>query len=46
MVFWDEFDVVFFCYSLLYEEIGVSYIFYGYGVCKWLGCESICEDFG
>uniref|UniRef100_A0A8B9LMC6 Forkhead box P2 n=1 Tax=Astyanax mexicanus TaxID=7994 RepID=A0A8B9LMC6_ASTMX len=32
----------------LHEETGASHShsLYGHGVCKWPGCESICEDFG
>uniref|UniRef100_A0A3Q2XJ07 Forkhead box P2 n=1 Tax=Hippocampus comes TaxID=109280 RepID=A0A3Q2XJ07_HIPCM len=29
-----------------HEENGGSHPLYGHGVCKWPGCESICEDFG
>ncbi|KAG9342281.1 hypothetical protein JZ751_016783 [Albula glossodonta] len=32
--------------SLLHEETGASHSLYGHGVCKWPGCESICDDFG
>ncbi|XP_072310945.1 forkhead box protein P2 isoform X2 [Eucyclogobius newberryi] len=32
--------------SSLHEENGGSHPLYGHGVCKWPGCESICEDFG
>nr|AEQ67481.1 forkhead box P2 [Apteronotus leptorhynchus] len=34
--------------SSLHEESGASHShsLYGHGVCKWPGCESICEDFG
>ncbi|XP_036375664.1 forkhead box protein P2-like [Megalops cyprinoides] len=32
--------------SSLHEEPGASHLLYGHGVCKWPGCESICEDFG
>ncbi|KAM9468308.1 forkhead box protein P2 isoform 1-T3 [Clarias gariepinus] len=34
--------------SSLHEETGAlhSHSLYGHGVCKWPGCESICEDFG
>ncbi|XP_078138037.1 forkhead box protein P2 isoform X1 [Centroberyx gerrardi] len=32
--------------SSLHEESGGSHSLYGHGVCKWPGCESICEDFG
>uniref|UniRef100_A0A667Y1S4 Forkhead box P2 n=1 Tax=Myripristis murdjan TaxID=586833 RepID=A0A667Y1S4_9TELE len=28
------------------ERDGGSHSLYGHGVCKWPGCESICEDFG
>ncbi|XP_041113892.1 forkhead box protein P2-like isoform X1 [Polyodon spathula] len=31
--------------SSLHEETGASHSLYGHGVCKWPGCESICEDF-
>uniref|UniRef100_A0A8C7DSV3 Forkhead box P2 n=1 Tax=Oncorhynchus kisutch TaxID=8019 RepID=A0A8C7DSV3_ONCKI len=30
----------------LHEETGASHSLYGHGVCKWPGCESVCEDFG
>ncbi|XP_057180464.1 forkhead box protein P2 isoform X3 [Triplophysa rosa] len=30
----------------LHEETGASHSLYGHGVCKWPGCESICDDFG
>uniref|UniRef100_A0A7N8XMY9 Forkhead box P2 n=1 Tax=Mastacembelus armatus TaxID=205130 RepID=A0A7N8XMY9_9TELE len=30
----------------LHEESGGSHPLYGHGVCKWPGCENICEDFG
>uniref|UniRef100_A0A3B4B1W6 Fork-head domain-containing protein n=1 Tax=Periophthalmus magnuspinnatus TaxID=409849 RepID=A0A3B4B1W6_9GOBI len=30
----------------LHEENGGTHPLYGHGVCKWPGCESICEDFG
>lgn len=46
MTFWDESDALFFCYSSSHEETGASHTLYGHGVCKWPGCESICEDFG
>ncbi|XP_043940367.1 forkhead box protein P2 isoform X3 [Protopterus annectens] len=32
--------------SSSHEETGTSHTLYGHGVCKWPGCESICEDFG
>ncbi|KAL6460007.1 hypothetical protein MHYP_G00317660 [Metynnis hypsauchen] len=34
--------------SSLHEETGASHShsLYGHGVCKWPGCESVCEDFG
>ncbi|XP_034019610.1 forkhead box protein P2 isoform X3 [Thalassophryne amazonica] len=32
--------------SSLHEENGGSHPLYGHGVCKWPGCENICEDFG
>ncbi|XP_039616905.1 forkhead box protein P2 isoform X9 [Polypterus senegalus] len=32
--------------SSLHEETGASHSLYGHGVCKWPGCENICEDFG
>ncbi|XP_057710873.1 forkhead box protein P2 isoform X2 [Corythoichthys intestinalis] len=32
--------------SSQHEENGGSHPLYGHGVCKWPGCESICEDFG
>lgn len=37
---------MFLCYSSSHEETGASHTLYGHGVCKWPGCESICEDFG
>uniref|UniRef100_A0A8C2XL82 Forkhead box P2 n=1 Tax=Cyclopterus lumpus TaxID=8103 RepID=A0A8C2XL82_CYCLU len=30
----------------LHEECGGTHPLYGHGVCKWPGCENICEDFG
>uniref|UniRef100_A0AAR2ITS7 Fork-head domain-containing protein n=1 Tax=Pygocentrus nattereri TaxID=42514 RepID=A0AAR2ITS7_PYGNA len=35
-------------HSSLHEETGASHShsLYGHGVCKWPGCESVCEDFG
>uniref|UniRef100_A0A8C5GS81 Fork-head domain-containing protein n=1 Tax=Gouania willdenowi TaxID=441366 RepID=A0A8C5GS81_GOUWI len=30
----------------LHEETGGTHPLYGHGVCKWPGCESICDDFG
>lgn len=32
--------------SSAHEESGASHSLYGHGVCKWPGCESVCEDFG
>ncbi|XP_067283342.1 forkhead box protein P2 isoform X2 [Pseudorasbora parva] len=32
--------------SSMHEETGASHSLYGHGVCKWPGCESICDDFG
>uniref|UniRef100_A0A8C2TQ46 Forkhead box protein P2 n=1 Tax=Coturnix japonica TaxID=93934 RepID=A0A8C2TQ46_COTJA len=32
--------------SSSHEETGASHTLYGHGVCKWPGCESVCEDFG
>ncbi|XP_064200901.1 forkhead box protein P2 isoform X1 [Anguilla rostrata] len=32
--------------SSLHEEQSASHALYGHGVCKWPGCESICDDFG
>uniref|UniRef100_A0A4W3IKZ6 Forkhead box P2 n=1 Tax=Callorhinchus milii TaxID=7868 RepID=A0A4W3IKZ6_CALMI len=32
--------------SSSHEETGATHPLYGHGVCKWPGCESICEDFG
>ncbi|XP_061817390.1 forkhead box protein P2 [Nerophis lumbriciformis] len=32
--------------SSQHEENGGSHPLYGHGVCKWPGCESICDDFG
>ncbi|XP_067110972.1 LOW QUALITY PROTEIN: forkhead box protein P2 [Osmerus mordax] len=32
--------------SSLHEETGGSHSLYGHGVCKWPGCESVCDDFG
>ncbi|KAJ8411284.1 hypothetical protein AAFF_G00172900 [Aldrovandia affinis] len=31
--------------SLVQDDMG-SHSLYGHGVCKWPGCESICDDFG
>lgn len=36
----------FFPSSSLHEESGGTHPLYGHGVCKWPGCENICEDFG
>uniref|UniRef100_A0A8C9ZV45 Forkhead box P2 n=1 Tax=Sander lucioperca TaxID=283035 RepID=A0A8C9ZV45_SANLU len=30
----------------LHEESGGTHPLYGHGVCKWPGCENICEDYG
>uniref|UniRef100_A0A674MZF1 Forkhead box P2 n=1 Tax=Takifugu rubripes TaxID=31033 RepID=A0A674MZF1_TAKRU len=30
----------------LHEESGGTHPLYGHGVCKWPGCEKLCEDFG
>uniref|UniRef100_A0A3B5QSB8 Forkhead box P2 n=1 Tax=Xiphophorus maculatus TaxID=8083 RepID=A0A3B5QSB8_XIPMA len=30
----------------LHEESGGTHPLYGHGVCKWPGCENMCEDFG
>uniref|UniRef100_A0A3Q2TW67 Forkhead box P2 n=1 Tax=Fundulus heteroclitus TaxID=8078 RepID=A0A3Q2TW67_FUNHE len=30
----------------LHEESGRTHPLYGHGVCKWPGCENVCEDFG
>uniref|UniRef100_H3DME5 Forkhead box P2 n=1 Tax=Tetraodon nigroviridis TaxID=99883 RepID=H3DME5_TETNG len=32
--------------SSLHEESGGTHPLYGHGVCKWPGCEKLCEDFG
>uniref|UniRef100_A0A3P9P2S5 Forkhead box P2 n=1 Tax=Poecilia reticulata TaxID=8081 RepID=A0A3P9P2S5_POERE len=32
--------------SSLHEESGGTHPLYGHGVCKWPGCENMCEDFG
>uniref|UniRef100_A0A803V0S5 Forkhead box protein P2 n=1 Tax=Ficedula albicollis TaxID=59894 RepID=A0A803V0S5_FICAL len=32
--------------SSSHEDTGASHTLYGHGVCKWPGCESVCEDFG
>uniref|UniRef100_A0A3P9IQ87 Forkhead box P2 n=1 Tax=Oryzias latipes TaxID=8090 RepID=A0A3P9IQ87_ORYLA len=32
--------------SSLHEENGGTHPLYGHGVCKWPGCENICDDFG
>uniref|UniRef100_A0A8C6LTN0 Forkhead box P2 n=1 Tax=Nothobranchius furzeri TaxID=105023 RepID=A0A8C6LTN0_NOTFU len=32
--------------SSLHEEGGGTHPLYGHGVCKWPGCETMCEDFG
>lgn len=31
--------------SLPHEEPPHSHPLYGHGVCKWPGCEAVCEDF-
>ncbi|XP_060691691.1 forkhead box protein P1-B isoform X3 [Hemiscyllium ocellatum] len=31
---------------LSHEEHGCNHPLYGHGVCKWPGCEAVCEDFG
>ncbi|XP_067855000.1 forkhead box protein P1-B isoform X3 [Heptranchias perlo] len=31
---------------LSHEEHGGNHPLYGHGVCKWPGCEAVCEDFG
>ncbi|XP_072567163.1 forkhead box protein P2-like isoform X2 [Paramormyrops kingsleyae] len=31
--------------SSVHEDMAPSHSLYGHGVCKWPGCESICEDF-
>ena len=31
--------------SLSHEEHSHSHPLYGHGVCKWPGCEAVCEDF-
>uniref|UniRef100_UPI00398E9E1A forkhead box protein P1-B isoform X2 n=1 Tax=Pristiophorus japonicus TaxID=55135 RepID=UPI00398E9E1A len=31
---------------LSYEEHGCNHPLFGHGVCKWPGCEVVCEDFG
>ncbi|XP_005995275.1 forkhead box protein P1-B [Latimeria chalumnae] len=31
--------------SLSHEEQTLSHPLYGHGVCKWPGCEAVCEDF-
>uniref|UniRef100_A0A674PHR1 Forkhead box P2 n=1 Tax=Takifugu rubripes TaxID=31033 RepID=A0A674PHR1_TAKRU len=36
----------FLCFSSLHEESGGTHPLYGHGVCKWPGCEKLCEDFG
>ncbi|XP_076153445.1 forkhead box protein P2 [Alosa pseudoharengus] len=30
----------------LHEDTGAAHCLYGHGVCKWPGCENVCEDFG
>lgn len=40
------FNAHYFYFSSLHEETGASHSLYGHGVCKWPGCESICDDFG
>uniref|UniRef100_A0A3B3C131 Forkhead box P2 n=1 Tax=Oryzias melastigma TaxID=30732 RepID=A0A3B3C131_ORYME len=32
--------------SSLHEENGGTHPLYGHGVCKWPGCENICDNFG
>ncbi|XP_054910636.1 forkhead box protein P2 isoform X2 [Poeciliopsis prolifica] len=32
--------------SSLHEESAGTHPLYGHGVCKWPGCENMCEDFG
>uniref|UniRef100_A0A8C2GR36 Forkhead box P2 n=1 Tax=Cyprinus carpio TaxID=7962 RepID=A0A8C2GR36_CYPCA len=32
--------------SSLHEETAAAQSLYGHGVCKWPGCESVCDDFG
>uniref|UniRef100_A0A671T7U2 Forkhead box P2 n=1 Tax=Sinocyclocheilus anshuiensis TaxID=1608454 RepID=A0A671T7U2_9TELE len=32
--------------SSLHEETAAAHSLYGHGVCKWPGCESVCDDFG
>ncbi|KAJ8373746.1 hypothetical protein SKAU_G00043260 [Synaphobranchus kaupii] len=32
--------------SVIQEETGAAHSLYGHGVCKWPGCESVCDDFG
>ena len=34
-----------FSFSLSHEEHPHSHPLYGHGVCKWPGCEAVCEDF-
>uniref|UniRef100_A0A672S2G2 Forkhead box protein P2-like n=1 Tax=Sinocyclocheilus grahami TaxID=75366 RepID=A0A672S2G2_SINGR len=45
-VFHHIFNAHYFSFSSLHEETGASHSLYGHGVCKWPGCESICDDFG
>ncbi len=42
----QRFNAHYFSFSSLHEETGASHSLYGHGVCKWPGCESICDDFG
>ncbi len=41
----NVFNAHYFSFSSLHEETGASHSLYGHGVCKWPGCESICDDF-
>lgn len=39
------FSFLFLSSSLSHEEHSHSHPLYGHGVCKWPGCEAVCEDF-
>ncbi|CAN8186281.1 unnamed protein product [Coccothraustes coccothraustes] len=39
------FSLLFLPSSLSHEEHSHSHPLYGHGVCKWPGCEAVCEDF-
>uniref|UniRef100_A0A672QUP9 Fork-head domain-containing protein n=1 Tax=Sinocyclocheilus grahami TaxID=75366 RepID=A0A672QUP9_SINGR len=41
-----RFNAHYFSFSSLHEETAAAHSLYGHGVCKWPGCESVCDDFG